>query len=335
MSKKIMIAGASGYIGMRVCQNLYQKGYTVFALVRPETDVSSIAPWVKGYFYGDLQKRDSINDILDAISAENISHMISSVGSVNYHQSYEVSRGMNVETTQNIITIALQLQKRNILKKLVFIGSVASRGFLPYPLQPNEWITELSDYYVKNTSIYSDVKKEATTIVEQAIKKDQLKAVIIEPGSLVGKPVGNKSTTSTGLIRKIIKGIPVLKGGASYTSVYKLAEGIVLALEKGTIGETYLLGGENMTMVDLARLVKKLQKEYFPNQIINHWIPILTLPEKLCYLLGYFNIILNTQQALLGNAFHYIDDSKAENQLGYTHTVNDLNDAIVDVLKNL
>ena len=55
----------------------------------------------------------------------------------------------------------------------------------------------------------------------------------------------------------------VLSGGASYTSAARVAEGIVLALEKGRAGDSYLLGGENMTMKKFALMVRAEAKKIF------------------------------------------------------------------------
>ena len=329
MAQKVIVAGASGYIGSRICQALCQNGYKVIAFVRSQSDKKTIDQWVTSYIEGDLQEKTCVPDIIDSIQKEKISYMIACVGAVNYHHHYDVSTSINVETTKNLIEITLALQQSDIFDKFIFIGSVASRGFLSLKPKPDAYIDETSDYYEKNISVYSDVKKEAENLVQKAIREQKLRAVIIEPGSLVGKSIGKKTTTSTGLINKIIKGFPVLGGGASYTSVYKLAEGVVHGMKQGKIGETYLLGGENMTMKEFAVLVKSLHTKQISRGILDLF-PVLVIPERLSYVLAYFNFILNTQQARLGNSFHYINDTKARVELGYTHTKNDLEDAIVE-----
>jgi len=333
MPKKVLIAGASGYLGSRLCSEFYSRGYLTYALGRSDNNKKILSNFIENFFVFDLQKKEQINKIVKKIKSENISNIIASVGSVDYHQSYELSKAINVETTKNIIEIALKLQKQEILNKLVFVGSVASRGFFYEAPTSSNFINESTDYYKMKKSIYSDVKRESENLIRKAIKDNNLKALIVEPGSLVGRDAGNKSTTSTSLIQKIIKGFPVLGGGASYCSVYKVAEGIALALENGIIGESYLLGGENLTMIDFARLIKKIQKENYPDQSkFNSIIPIFSIPKTMSFLLGYFNIVLNLQQAILGNTFHYIDSTKAKKDLGYNHSYKDLEDAIIEVL---
>jgi dihydroflavonol-4-reductase len=158
--------------------------------------------------------------------------------------------------------------------------------------------------------------------------------VIVEPGSIIGKPIGNTTTTNIGLIKKIVKGFPVLNGGASYTSLYRLVDGIVLALEKGKIGETYLLGGENMTMKDFALFVRSVLKDNFPDSP-QPKVPVFTIPCQVAYFLGKMNLVINSQQAVMGNGCHYIDSTKAKNKLGYRHSMEDLKKAVSEVLESI
>ena len=167
-----------------------------------------------------------------------------------------------------------------------------------------------------------------------AITKDTLNALIVAPGSIVGKGIGDKSTTSIGLIQKIIKGFPMLKGGVSFTSLHRVTEGIIQALEKGKIGETYLLGGENMTMKKFAILVRLILNENFPESL-QPKSPVFTIPRPVAKILGNMNLVINQQQAVLGNAFHYIASTKAKNDLGYQHSIEDLKDSVHEVLDSI
>jgi dihydroflavonol-4-reductase len=139
-------------------------------------------------------------------------------------------------------------------------------------------------------------------------------------------------STNIGLIKKIVKGFPVLNGGASYTSLHRVVDGIILVLEKGKIGETYLLGGENMTMKDFALFVRSVLKKDFPDSR-QPKIPVFTIPGPVADFLGKMNLIINSQQAVMGNGCHYIDSTKAKNKLGYRHSMEDLKKAVREVLE--
>jgi len=335
MPEKVFLAGANGFIGSKICAELFSKGYEIYGLVLQSSEYGFIKPYVKKIIEGDLTDESSVQNIINEMKKNGIKKIINAVGSVDYHQDYESAQKFNVRTVRNIIDVALLLHREKLLDKIIFIGSVASRGFLEKePRSREEDFNENTDNYKKGISVYCDVKHEAEEIIRSAISRNNLPAVIIEPGSLVGRGLGETATTSYGLILKILRGFPVLRGGMSYTSLSRLAEGIVLALEKGKIGETYLLGGENMTMRGFAVLIKDLYSLLFGKKSI-FFIPILSIPEEIAKILGKFHIAFNEQQALLGSSYHYINSEKAMKELGYRHSPEDLKKAVMEVLNAL
>lgn len=329
-----LIAGATGFIGSRVCEKLHEKKFNIIALKRPASDISHIRQYVKKFVTTDLLSPSCLEDIRSQLKETPIDYMIAAAGAVDYHQDYASAVKSNVDTTRSVIQIGKYLQKQSGLEKLIFVSSVAARGFLDNAGKRARTINELSDFHCPGVSVYLDVKREAEDLIFKAIRKEELKAVMVSPGSIVGKGLGRTATTSTGMIQKIIKGIPMLKGGVSFTSLQRVVEGIHLALEKGKIGELYLLGGENMTMEDFAVLVRSILKENFlkARQPI---IPVFTIPGTVAGMLGRMNLVINHQQAVLGNAFHYIDSGKAETELGYHHSMADLKQSVTEVLDSL
>jgi len=334
MKKEVLIAGAAGFIGIRACEAFYNAGYTVRAMALPGEATDVIDEYVSEIFSGDLLVKEDCIRLEAWIEEKKISYIISLVGGVDYHHDYETSRRINVETTEALAALAVNLYKKNILKKIVFGGSVASRGFSASRGADPHIMNEQSDDYQKGLAIYCDVKREAEEVILKVIKEESLPVCIVQPGSLVGPERGGRSTTTAGLIRRALKGIPVLAGGASYTSVEAVAQGILKALEEGAVGETWLLGGENMPMKEFALMARRLAGEHFPGMKISSF-PILTISPRTASLLAVINVMMNRQQALLGSVFHYIDSSKAREQLGYFHDSQVLEDMMLTVLKDL
>ncbi len=330
MKKNVIIAGASGFIGSRVTALLKKKGYGITALVRDIALSQHIAPYVDRFIEADLSREIGINPLTDD-SGSDFTDAIFLAGSVNYHHDFDRAYAANVKTAVNFTRIIGGQEGKKSVKRYLFVGSVASHGFLSHEPLPDEFINEDTDYYRRGLSVYSDIKREAVNRVLDLSGELSLNPVVIEPGSLVGTMRGKRSTTNTGLMKKILKGMPVLSGGASYTSAERVSRGIVSALERGRPGNRYLLGGENMPMKDFARLVRKIAFE-------DHWfkvkggIPLFTIPPGISRFLGYAGVVLNSQQALLGNSFHYMDSSKASRELGYTHSPGDLRLAVSETL---
>ncbi len=333
MKRNILIAGASGFLGSRVSAILKNEGYRVTAFARNASAAGHVAAYIDRFIEGDLSQEGCINPLADETGPE-ISEALFLAGSVDYHQDYESAYTSNVKTAENFTRILGILNRRGVIRRFVFVGSVASHGFLAGEPSPEEIIKEDTDYYRKGLSVYADIKREAVRRVLDLSGELSLNPVIIEPGSLVGKKRGNRSTTNTGLMRKILKGMPVLSGGASYTSAEKAARGIVSALFRGKPRDRYLLGGENMTMKDFARLVRRIASEEYSFSRKGK-IPLFTLPRGLSRFMGYAGIVMNSQQALLGNSFHYINSGKAGEELGYAHSPDDLRLAIRETLDEI
>jgi dihydroflavonol-4-reductase len=335
MKKSVFVSGASGFIGIRVCNELVRKGYEVHAhaYLKAGAPEPLIKKSVKYFLNGDLLNPKDCTKVYNHLVKHSIGRIIFAAGAVNYHMDYPTSKRYNVDIVKNFLDIAEKAHLKNELKKLVFLGSVASRGFMIHGSHPPKLIDESSDYYAKGVSVYCDVKREMEDLIRESVRRTGIPAVIAEPGSLVGGEIDGMTTTNVGLIRKIIHGSPVLGGGASYTSAARVAEGIVLALERGMAGESYLLGGENMTMKKFALLVKAIAKKNFTARRAPI-IPLIVLPNAFAKAIGSIGI-LNRQQVLLGSAFHYIDSGKAMRVLGYTHSRADVEDGIRKVLEQI
>jgi dihydroflavonol-4-reductase len=335
MKKSVFVAGASGFIGIRVCNELIRKGYEVHAHAFLKAGASE--PFIKKsvmYFLnGDLLNPKDCTNVYKHLTKHSIDRIIYAAGAVNYHMDYQTSKLYNVDIVKNFLDIAEKVHSKNKLKKLVFLGSVASRGFVLPGARSPKLIDETSDFYTKGVSTYCDVKREMEELIRESVKRTEIPAVIVEPGSLVGEDIDGMTTTNVGLIRRIMHGSPVLGGGVSYTSAMRLAEGIVLGLERGRAGESYLLGGENMTMKKFALYVKATAKRNF-GTTASSFIPLITLPGVLAKVLGSVGL-LNHQQMLLGSAYHYIDSGKAMRELGYSHSRADLEMEIEKVIEQI
>jgi dihydroflavonol-4-reductase len=330
MKRNILIAGASGFLGSRVAAILKNQNCHITAFARNISEAGHVGHSVDRFIQGDLSLESSINSLVEE-TGTGTSEALFLAGSVDYHQEYESAYISNVKTAENFTRILGHLNGKSSIRRCLFVGSVASHGFLSHEPSEDEYIKEETDYYREGLSIYADIKREAVTRVTELSGELSLNPVILEPGSLVGGGKGNRSTTNTGLIRKILKGMPVLSGGASYTSAERAAEGIVSALTRGKPGNRYLLGGENMRMKDFARLVRRIAFEEHSFRVRGR-IPLFTLPSGISRLMGRAGIVMNSQQALLGNSFHYINSGKARDELGYTHSPDDLRFAIKETL---
>ncbi len=322
MKEKVIVIGATGYIGSSLCKELHKENYAVYA-VAFEKEYDHIQKYIESYISLDLTNEENTQSLVDFLCETDPRNVIIAVGAVNYTHNLKTSWQMNVIPIENILT-AMRKAGNLKYKRILFLGSVASHGFNTLKNKEN-LITEKYDTFQKGRSIYCDVKRKATQLFQQLIDEG-FPGIIIEPGSLVGESLGGRETTNSGLIQKILKGYPVLSGGASYISLAVLIKGISSCLKKGKVGETYILGGENLTMKEFALVVNKVYSDKYHQKKIKQ--SVIVLPRFISSVLGFFNLVINKQQALLGSSFHYIDNSKATNDFNYEHSNNDIVTAI-------
>ncbi|MBF0351659.1 MAG: NAD-dependent epimerase/dehydratase family protein [SAR324 cluster bacterium] len=330
MSSKIFIAGITGFLGSRTAKILHAHGYEVYGMVRSGSQTDHVQKYIRETLTADLLIQEDLSRIKQFLLKHEIFQLIFAVGSVNYHHDYETARKHNVQTALNFMQLAEELHTQRKLHKIVGVGSVAARGFMLSKPAPAQYLTESVSHFQPTRSIYCDIKYEIQQLMTVYCQRSLLPLVMVEPGSLVGPPTGRATSTNVGLVEKILKGFPVLAGGVSYASVERVAEGVMLALEKGRIGETYILGGENLTMTAFAKLIRQLQHERVSPD--KHSLPVLTIPRVAALILGKLKLVINPQQAVMGSAFHFVNDTKARQELGYHHDHEDLIQALQEML---
>lgn len=328
--KNIMIMGASGFLGSHCVKKFHESGYKVFACANFDSDLSAVNSYISDSVRADLNNNSDILKIAEFVNENEIGSILYSIGKVNYKISAEELRLHNTSPLKSFIEL---IENHLIGKEIryLFVSSAAQRGFQNKKSKEHLINENTMDFYKPLFSNYADIKRECHTIIENAVSRNNLDAVIVEPSSLVGESIGKTKTTNTGLIDKISKGCPVLSGGANYISVTKAAEGIKLALEKGRKHSSYIIAGENLNMKEFAELVKKTG---FDKKLIKKQIKTTVLPYYLSLFLGIFNIVISKEQSKIASSFSHLTYNKASEELGYKHEMKDLVNAIERTLEH-
>jgi dihydroflavonol-4-reductase len=238
---KTLITGASGFIGSAVTRQLLAAGYDVRALVRPHSDCRNLAGLPVEVVYGDIRVRESLDRGMRGCSV--LFHLAADyrLWALRANEIYET----NVVGTRNVMLAAINAG----VERIVYTSSVATLG-LTANGKPADEDTPVS----LNDMIghYKRSKFMAEAEVKRLADEHGLPVVIVNPSTPIG-PRDVKPTPTGRIVVDAASGrMPAyVDTGLNLVHVDDVAIGHLLALERGRIGERYILGASNMTLKEI------------------------------------------------------------------------------------
>ncbi len=308
-----LVTGAAGFLGGTICRQLINQGKRVRAFVLPNDKAIKFVPKEAEIVEGDLCDTESLKRFFDVPSdCEIVVFHIASIVTVNPDFSKKVM-DVNVEGTKNIINLCLEHKA----KKLVYCSSTGAIPELP----KGQAIKEVNHFYGTDVlGCYSQSKALATQAVLDAVHERGLNASIVHPTGILG-PEDFAVGETTSVVLQIIKGeMPAgIDGSFNLCDVRDLANGTILAAEKGRSGECYILGNEEVTFRDFSDFLmqeagcKKI-KFFLSIKFANK---IAALMEKQAKKKGKRPLMttFSVYNLARNNCF---DSSKARTELGFT-----------------
>jgi dihydroflavonol-4-reductase len=172
---------------------------------------------------------------------------------------------------------------------------------------------ERAPFTLRDRSLYYAHAKHRAELAALSAVMRGLRVVIVNPSEVYG-PHDTALGTAGNLI-DFARSSPVLvcRGGTSIVHVADVSAGIIAALERGRPGERYILGGENITIRELARLVL---------EIMNRRAPIVTVPRGLARIASRLAVAFhvpvpyNPHVVPYATRYWFVDSSKAQRELG-------------------
>ncbi len=231
--KTVLVTGGTGFIGRHLTSKLLSVGARVRVLVHNRNNPNALDPGIEPAF-GDLTDSESL---LQAVRGCQVVFHVAALLGDRFEPRSHFWR-VNVDGTRSLAEAALL----NRVERFIHVSSVWAYG-----LVPREGIDETFPLKPSNTP-YGDSKAEGQKVIERLHKERALPSVIVQPGDVYG-PTDQKWTRGpielmrSGKFKLIDQG----KGVFQPIFVDDLVEGIVLAAEKGRIGESYILCGDERT----------------------------------------------------------------------------------------
>ncbi|MEV6559197.1 NAD-dependent epimerase/dehydratase family protein [Nocardia sp. NPDC051756] len=314
---KVAVTGAAGYLGTNLLRLLVARGHEVTAIDRvvPPTAAEPNVTWVSGNVLDPASMRAALD------GAEIVYHL---VALITLAEKHDLAWKVNTEGVRVVAEAALEVGAR----RMVHASSI--HAFNQYTCGGN--IDESAPRSTDSALPVYDRSKWAGEIELRKVIDQGLDAVLCNPTGVFGpldysRPLSRINRT----LKDAAQGrIPAMIGGGfDLVDVRDVAQGLILAAERGRTGENYLLGGEMISMLELCRLAanhggKRGPRFSISPKLVAGVIPVLAPIGKLLK----SDIVSKAALGALISA-PVVDHGKAERELDYRprptdETVRDL-----------
>ncbi len=267
---KVFVTGGTGFIGGHVVRKLRARGDEVTALVRDPGRGAVLTDLGCDLVSGSLADKDAIRAGMEGCDAVIHGAAVYEVGiPASAHQAmYEA----NVAGTENVLRAALEAK----VARVVYISTVAVFGNTGGQVVDETYEPPGTSF----TSYYEQTKYEAHKLAKRLIADEGLPCVIVQPGGVYGPD--DHSAVGQQMNQFLAGKMPLIafpETGFNLVHVEDVADGVLLALDGGKVGESYVLGGQITTMRELIGSLghvagKKPPKRALPTALMKAMTPI-------------------------------------------------------------
>ena len=312
----VLVTGATGLLGNNLVRILARDGHQVTAAIRTHSVPQPLQGLSVDSVYCDFNKPQTINKAMGDYDAIVHSAAVIQLG----WSGLEQSRIVNVEGTAELAKAA---RLRKI--RMVYVSSVDSLAAAESDGVPK---SESDRDPSKPACSYVVSKREAEEAFAEQVELG-LDGVIVQPGFMVG-PWDWKPSSGEMMLSVAKYWTPLApSGGCSVVDVRDVACGIVSAIEHGRSGQNYILGGHNISYLELWRMMATICGSHGP---------LAKLPAGINALAGKFGDLhfrllgreptVNSAATQMGQLLHWYSSEKAQRELGYK--IGSVEDALHD-----
>ncbi|HWA63243.1 MAG TPA: hopanoid-associated sugar epimerase [Caulobacteraceae bacterium] len=304
----VLVTGGSGFVGGAVLRALSGRGLDLRALVRPSSPRRNLDAVACTPVLGDMTDRAALDAALAGVKV--LFHVAADYRLWAPDPS-QIIRA-NVEGTTAVMEAALAAG----VGRVVYTSSVATLR----PSADHSPVDETSRLEPgEAVGAYKESKVLAERVVDRLVAERGLPAVTVSPSTPIGP--GDVRPTPTGrIVTEAATGrIPAfVDTGLNLVHVDDVAAGHVLALEKGRIGERYILGGQDVSLRQMLAVIAELAGRKAPTLNLPRapLYPVAAVAEAVARITGKEPML--TRDALKMASHHmFFSSAKAERELGY------------------
>lgn len=325
-TKKIcIITGAAGFPGNNIVRELQNRpDVELRCLLLPGTSLESLQGLRYSLYYGSVTEPESLKEIF-SIPSGALLYVIHCAGIVDRKPGYDPKVcAVNVQGTEIVARKTLEAGGR-----LIYISSVHAmppgKGWQPMPpatvFDPDTVI-----------GLYSKAEAEASRRV-QALMKQGLDAVIIQPSGLIGPNDYDHTNMSEFFCEAASGKLPAcVKAGYSFVDVRDAAQMIVAACTRGVSGQSYLAAGPTVSMMKLAVMAARISHTRpvaleLPLDVVLAVTPVTAL----CYRLSGKKPLFTAFAVQTLESDSNFDVSKSVEDLGFS--CRPLKETVTDIIR--
>jgi nucleoside-diphosphate-sugar epimerase len=304
---KYFVTGATGFIGGELVRQLVRAGHDVRALVRDRAGAQDLQRLGVELFDGDIRDRSSMRPAMEGV--DGVFHVAAwyKVGS----DDTELARPVNVEGTRNVLELMRELQ----IPRGVYTSTVAV-----FSDTGGRLVDESHRHDGPFSSEYERTKHEAHYGVALPMMAEGLPLVVVMPGVVYGP--GDQGPMHDAFALYLKRRLPVVPRGTAYCwgHVEDTARGHILAMEKGEIGQCYILAGPPHEFAEVLDLAERITGIKAP-RIRPGRVPLRAMARITGLLERYVPFIPSSYRAeslrSVAGTTYTADSTKARRELGF------------------
>ncbi len=305
MTDRVFVTGGTGFVGANLIRLLLNQGYTVRALVRPQSAVANLEgleiEWVTGELNdpGLGQKMQGCRGLFHVAAHYSL-----------WQKDRDQLYRSNVLGTRNILACA---QNAGV-ERTVYTSSVAAIGVRKDGQPADETYQSPVQSLI---GAYKRSKYWAEQEAQQAAQAGQ-EVVIVNPSTPVGPWDLKPTPTGDIILRFLRRQMPAyVETGLNWIDVRDVAWGHLLAYQKGKSGDRLILGHQNLSLKNILEKLAQITGYPAPSVTLPLWLPlgVAWIEETLLAPLGKAPTVPMDGVLMSAQAMYY-DNRKAVRELG-------------------
>jgi len=299
---KYFITGATGFVGGALAKKLREAGHEVRASVRSIEKAKDLKSLGVKLFKGDVTDKESMREAMTGV--DGVYHVAGwyKIGTKDKSDGERV----NIQGTRNVLELMQELK----IPKGVYTSTLAINSDTHgHPADENYQFTG------QHLSEYDRTKAVAHEIAKEFIAQG-LPLVIVQPGLIYGP--GDTSSVRASLLNLFKGQLPMLprKTAQCWAHVDDIVTGHILAMEKGKVGESYIICGERYETLEAFRLAAKVAGKREPAAVSPGLMKVMSILVK------PFDSLMPDEYTseglrIVAGVTYIGDNSKAKRELGY------------------